>query len=173
MAKFTTDFRLLAVREEDPERLIRRINDRVCAQSCRGMFVSLLYMVLEKNCGDVVYVNAGHLPPILWNSCGGKYAVLRGSGGPPLGIVPGQRYASQRMSLSSGDCVLLSTDGLIEAKDDKEGRFGWDRIEDCLRSGGSDVESVKSRISSSLSRFVGECPQADDTTLVLVGFEEE
>jgi sigma-B regulation protein RsbU (phosphoserine phosphatase) len=173
MAKFTTDFRLLAIREDDPERLICLVNERVCAQSCRGMFVSLLYIVLKEKSCEAVYVNAGHLPPIIWNSSEGNYATLRGSGGPPLGIVPTQCYASQTMSLSRGDCVLLSTDGLMEAKDDEGRRFGWDRIEECLRSGGSDVESVKSRIAFSLSRFVGQCPQADDTTLVLVGFEEE
>jgi sigma-B regulation protein RsbU (phosphoserine phosphatase) len=189
MAKFTTDFRLLAIREEDPkaagpkpdlalsnaapERLMRRVNELVCAQSCRGMFVSLLYMVLKKNSGEAVYVNAGHLPPVIWNSLDGKYALLRGSGGPPLGIVPDQCYASQTMSITRGDCIVLATDGLIEAKDGQGNRFGWDRLEECVRSGGSDIESVRSRISSCLSRFVGECPQADDTTVVLAGFEEE
>jgi sigma-B regulation protein RsbU (phosphoserine phosphatase) len=173
MARFTSDFRLLAIREQNLERLLHRINERVCAQSCRGMFVTLLYMVLKKNSGDAVYVNAGHLPPIIWNSSEGKYATVRGSGGPPIGIVPAQQYTSARISLDPGDCILLSTDGLIEAKDEQGGRFGWERTENCLRAGGSDVESVKSRISFSLSEFAGKCPQADDTTLVLVGFEEE
>jgi sigma-B regulation protein RsbU (phosphoserine phosphatase) len=77
------------------------------------------------------------------------------------------------MSITRGDCIVLATDGLIEAKDGQGNRFGWDRLEECVRSGGSDIESVRSRISSCLSRFVGECPQADDTTVVLAGFEEE
>ncbi len=172
MARFTTDFRLLAIREKNPERLIDRINERVCVQSRRGMFVTLLYMVLKKDSGDAVYVNAGHLPPIIWNNSEGKYTTVRGIGGPPIGIVPAQQYTSARLSLSPGDCILLSTDGLIEAKDAQGGRFGWERVENCLKEGGSDVESAKSCISSSVSEFVGECPQADDTTLVLVGFEE-
>src|SRR5208337_5596153 len=173
MARFTTDFRFQAVREQNPEILIRRINEKVCLQSCRGMFVTLLYLVLKKNSGDAVFINAGHLPPIIWNSSEGKYATLRGSGGPPIGIVPGQQYSSAGTSLNPGDTILLSTDGLIEAKDDQGERFGWERIENCLRQGGSDVESVKSRITLSLSQFVRQCPQADDTTLVLVGFEEK
>jgi sigma-B regulation protein RsbU (phosphoserine phosphatase) len=173
MARFTTDFRVLAIRERDPERLIGRINDIACVQSCRGMFVTLLYMVLKKNSGEAVFVNAGHLPPIIWNSSEGKCVTLRGSGGPPIGIVPGQHYASGQMSLSPGACVLLSTDGLMEAKNAQGGLFGWERIENCLEAGGSDVVSVKSRISFSLSQFVGECPQSDDITLVLVGFEGE
>jgi len=173
MARFTTDFRVLAIREQNPENLMRRANEIVCAQSCRGMFVTLLYMVLNKNGGGAVYVNAGHLPPIIWNGSQGKYATLRGSGGPPIGIVPDQNYSSASMSLNPGDCILLSTDGLMEAKNDRGERFGWERIENSLSAGDSEVESAKSRISFSLSQFVGECPQADDITLVLVGFEEK
>ncbi len=172
MARFTTDFRVLAIREQYPERLIRRINESACAQSCRGMFVTLLYMVIEQNSGEAVYVNAGHLPPIIWNSSEGKCVTLSGSGGPPIGIVPDRHWASARMSLDPGACILLSTDGLMEAKNDRGGQFGWERIENCLEAGGSDVESAKSRISFSLAQFVGECPQADDITLVLVGCEE-
>jgi phosphoserine phosphatase RsbU/P len=173
MARFTTDFRVLAIREQNPERLMRRANEIVCAQSCQGMFVTLLYMVLKKNGGQAVYVNAGHLPPIIWNGAEGKYATVRGKGGPPIGIVPDQHYPSSTMSLKPGDCILLSTDGLMEAKNDQGEQFGWGRIEHCLSAGDSDVESAKSRISFSLSQFVGECPQADDITLVLAGFEEK
>ena len=173
MARFTTDFRVLAIREQNPESLMRRANEIVCAQSCRGMFVTLLYMVLNKNGGGAVYVNAGHLPPIIWNRSQGKYATLCGSGGPPIGIVSDQHYSAASMSLNPGDCILLSTDGLMEAKNDQGERFGWERIENSLSAGDSEVESAKSRISSSLSQFVGECPQADDITLVLVGFEEK
>jgi sigma-B regulation protein RsbU (phosphoserine phosphatase) len=135
------------------------------------MFVTLLYMVLRKNDGEAVYVNAGHLPPIIWNGFEGRYATLRGSGAPPIGILPDQHYPSAGMSLNPGDCILLSTDGLIEAKNDEGEQFGWERIENCLRGGDSEVESAKSRISFALSQFVGECPQADDITLVLAGFE--
>jgi sigma-B regulation protein RsbU (phosphoserine phosphatase) len=173
MARFTSDFRVHAIREKDPENLIRCINESVCAQSCRGMFVTLLYMVIEKNSGEAVYVNAGHLPPIIWNSSNGEYAALRGIGGPPIGIVSDQHYGSGKMSLSPGACILLSTDGLMEAKNDLGLQFGWERIENCLTAGDSDVESAKSRLSASLSQFAGECPQADDITLVLIGFEEK
>ena len=170
MARFTTDFHRLAIREKDPERLMSRINESVCQNSCRGMFVTLLYMVLEKKSGEAFYINAGHLPPVIWDSSTGKYDILSRHGGPPLGIVPDQQYASAKMSLSPGSCVLLSTDGLMEAKNAIGEFLGMDGIEKCLRAGSSEAESVMSRISLSLSRFAGECPQADDITLVLAEF---
>ena len=170
MARFTTDFRVLAARQNDPERLIRRINDKVCAQSLQGMFITLLYIVFKKNSGEAVYVNAGHLPPVIWNSSERKYVTVRGIGGPPIGIVPNQHWDSGNMSLSPGACILLSTDGLVEARNSGGGQFGWEGIENSLTAGSSDVESAKSRLSFSVSQFAGECPQADDITLVLVGF---
>ena len=77
------------------------------------------------------------------------------------------------MSLNPGDCILLSTDGLIEAKNDEGEQFGWERIENCL--------TRETRMSSPLNPayllpclgLLGECPQADDITLVLAGFEEK
>jgi len=171
MARLTSDFRLLAVREKEPERLIRRINNRICDQSCRGMFVTLLYMVLTRGSSEVSYINAGHLPPVLWNKSENRYAVLQG-GGPPLGILPDTAFAANTVSLSRGDCVMLATDGLIEAKCEDGTRLGWEKLEEVVKSGDSDIESVKARISRALDEFVKGCPQADDTTIVLVGVEE-
>ncbi len=170
MARFTTDFQLLALREKDPERLMRRINDRVCERSCRGMFVTVLYMVLSRNSGEAFYVNAGHLPPVVWNSAGQKFDILSGGGGPPLGIVPDQHYASESMSLAPGSCVLLYTDGLMEAKNGCGDFLGLEGMESCLRAGSSEAEASLSRISARLSQFVGGCPQSDDITLVLVEY---
>jgi sigma-B regulation protein RsbU (phosphoserine phosphatase) len=168
MARFTTDFHLLAVREHDPERLMRRMNDSVCERSCRGMFVTLAYIVLEKRSGEAVYINAGHLPPVIWNSTTEKFAVAGGHGGPPLGIAPGLDYQSARISLDPGSCLLLFTDGLMEAKNEQGEFLGMDGIEKLLRAGSSEAEASLSRLCSSLSRFVGEQSQADDVTLVVV-----
>jgi phosphoserine phosphatase RsbU/P len=172
MARLTTDFRLLALREKDPERLISRINDRVCEQSRRGMFVTLLYMILTKGSNELVYVNAGHLPPVIWNHCEESPAILHGRGGPPLGIVTERRFMVERLSLKACDCILLATDGLIEARNEQGERFGWERLVAVLKTGKSDIEAVKYRIGKAIDEFVKECPQADDTTLVLVGVEE-
>ncbi|MDR3570302.1 MAG: SpoIIE family protein phosphatase [Syntrophobacteraceae bacterium] len=172
MARFTSDFRVLAIREKEPERLMGRMNEIVCERSCRGMFVTLFYLVLEKNSGEALYINAGHLPPVTWNSSTEKFAVSGRHGGPPLGIAPGLHYESARMTLEPGTCLLLFTDGLTEAKNGHGEFWGPGGIEKTLRGGSSEAESSLSRICSSLSGFVGEWPQADDVTLVLAQFME-
>ncbi len=171
MAKLTSDFRLLAIREKDPEKLIGRVNDRVCAQSCRGMFVTLQYIVFGKRQLEANYINAWHLPPILWNRAEGKFMLLLG-GGPPVGVLPGRQFPAAPIPFKPGDCILLATDGLIEAKNARDELFGWQRLEEAVRSGDSDVESIKTRVSRAIEDFVKDRPQADDTTMVVIGVEE-
>lgn len=171
MAKLTSDFRLLAVREKDPVRLVGRINDMVAEQSCRGMFVTLLYMVLGGAGNEMIYVNAGHLPPVVWNSSKDTFTLLHG-GGPPVGIIPGQSFVASNVPLDRGDCIMLATDGLVEARNTDGELLGWQRLEAVLRQGDSDVESVRSRLGRAVAKFVKDQPQSDDTTVVLVRVEE-
>ncbi len=172
MARLTSDFRMLAIRLKDPEKLIGRINDEICDQSwCRGMFAALQFIVLGSGKGEVTYVNAGHLPPIIWNSATGIFEKI-GGGGPPAGVVPGTQFQASRIQVNPGDCILLATDGIVEARNAGDELFGWDRLEEAVRSGGSDVESVKDRVIGSVEEFAGDRSMADDITLVVIGIEE-
>lgn len=172
MARLTSDFRMLAMRHKEPTHLIEHINNLLCERSCRGMFVTLLYMVLDADDRKLTYVNAGHIPPVLWNKGSKRFEILRGVGGPPLGILAGRGYPSGIHQLSSGDCVLLSTDGLIEAKNPGGDQLGWERVEHAVRKGDSHVGSVYHRVVEMMKDFVKDCPQSDDTTIVLLGIEE-
>ena len=172
MAKLTSDFRLHAIREKDPIRLMERINDLLCGRSRRGMFVTLLYMVLDPQECTLTCVNAGHIPPLLWNHEKNRYVFLNSMGGLPAGIIAGQRYPSDKIHLEPGDCLFLSTDGLMEAKNAQGERLGTERMEKAIRSGSSRVDEVYLRVMGQLKEFVQETPPADDLTLVLLGVEE-
>lgn len=171
MAKLTSDFRLLAIRHKEPTGLIENINDILCERSCRGMFVTLLYMVLDTAKHTITYVNAGHIPPVLWNHAEGRMKVFREGGHPPAGIVQGQCYSAGKIELRPGDCLLLSTDGLIEAKDVHGDRFGLERLERTVCQGSSCVDGVYDRVVRAVKGFVQECPQSDDLTMILLGLE--
>jgi sigma-B regulation protein RsbU (phosphoserine phosphatase) len=172
MARLTSDFRLLAIRHKEPTSLIEHINNRLSERSCRGIFVTLLYMVLDGAERKLTYVNAGHIPPVLWNHGADRFEVVKTVGGPPLGIMGDRGYPSGVLQLEPGDCVLLSTDGLIEAKRAEGERLGWERVEAAMRGGDSRVEGVYHRVVQGMKDFVADYPQSDDTTLVLFGVEE-
>lgn len=172
MARLTSDFRLLAIRQKDPSRLVERINNLLCERNCRGMFVTLLYMVLDVVGRKLTYVNAGHLPPVLWNQESGRFEILRAVGGPPAGILAERPYPFATFELGPGDCLLLSTDGLTEAKNSKGELLGWNRIEEAVRRGDSSVEGVFNRVVEAMKDFVQGYRQSDDTTIVIFGVEE-
>lgn len=171
MARLTSNIHLLAIRESEPGRLVEQVNGYLCEQSCRGMFATLLYMVLDPRERTVTYANAGHLPPLLWNAGEDRYRMVRDCGGPPVGILAARNYDSSTIRLADGDCLLLFTDGLTDAKNSAGERLGWDRLEAAVRRCGSGVEALRDGLEEALREFVRECPPADDTTMVLVGVE--
>lgn len=171
MARVTSDLRLLAIRRRDPASLMEHINDRICTQSQRGMFVTLLYMVLDPGERTLTCINAGHVPPVLWNHARDRYETVMGAGGPPVGILSGRTYESSPIALEQGDCLLLATDGLLETRNLQGELFGLKRLEAAVRSGSSDVDAVFERVIGAVVNFAGGAPPADDTTLVLLGVE--
>ncbi len=172
MARLTSDFRMLAIRIKNPEKLISRINDEICDQIwCRGMFAALQFIVIDSRQDELTYVNAGHLPPILWNSATGKFEKI-GGGGPPAGVVPGYKFKASQIQVNPGDCLLLATDGLVESRDASDKLFGWEMLERAIRAGDSDAESLKERVIRSVEEFAGHRPPADDITMVVIGIEE-
>jgi sigma-B regulation protein RsbU (phosphoserine phosphatase) len=173
MARLTSDFRLRAVQQDDAAQLLEQINDLLCERSQRGMFVTLLYLVLDAAERTITYVNAGHLPPLLWNRRADRWQMLRQSGGPPLGILPGRRYASGVVHLEPGDGLLLTTDGLVEARDPAGQQFGWDNLEKVMRAGSSQAEATYERMMQAVKAFMAGTPQADDITLVVIGVERD
>lgn len=171
MAKLTADARLLAIREHNPAALVERINDLLCERSRRGMFATFLYMVLDAKRMEIEFVNAGHIPPVVWNAAEDRYEILREKGGPPAGILPGKEYHSSLYRLRPEDAILLSTDGVLEAKGEGNDRFGWERLETTLRRGPSTADALYDRLREDLSHFSSEQSLVDDTTVVLLSVE--
>lgn len=77
------------------------------------------------------YTNAGHHPPLMWSNASGSYHWLKPTG-PAIGLKPQADYRSEQLQLSSGDWLLLYTDGLVEARNGTE-QFGQQRLEEYTR----------------------------------------
>jgi stage II sporulation SpoE-like protein len=90
-------------------------------------------------------------------------------GGPPLGIFPASQYFSGEASLQEGDVLVLYTDGISEASNEKEEEFGEERLRDVVRTSLSlSAMEICQRIVSRVNTFTAGCPQADDITLAVI-----
>jgi sigma-B regulation protein RsbU (phosphoserine phosphatase) len=105
-----------------PRELCRRLNRILCDVTPVGKFISFFYGVL--NCCDqrLTYCNAGHNPPLLIGA-DGRSTELHAAGA-VLGQFPEWLYEESGLQMSSGDKLLVFTDGLVEACNVDEEPFG-------------------------------------------------
>jgi len=114
-----------------------------------------------------LYINAGHNNPILRRSSGTVEYLI--AGGLPLGIRAGAVYESGSTVLQAGDWLVIFTDGLVEAMNERGEEYGKPRLLEVLRAGASSgPDELLRRMLGDVDAFVGTTPQHDDITCMLV-----
>jgi sigma-B regulation protein RsbU (phosphoserine phosphatase) len=166
MAVAVTLLRTLARQLEGPREIVARLNEELAAQNPRGMFVTMA--CLELRGGTVTGANAGHDTTLLVRGSGSTAQVFPSSG-TPLGLMAGQAYASETLELGAGDTLVLSTDGVSEARDPAGAFFGEERLTACFAGGAGQTatESV-ARVMQAVRAFAAGAPQSDDITILAV-----
>ncbi|MGW2650350.1 PP2C family protein-serine/threonine phosphatase [Streptomyces sp. NPDC001393] len=89
---------------------------------------------LDAETGVLRWVNCGHPPPLLIRAERVLEGALDSPPQPPIGLageLPGARHVHE-VVLEPGDCVLLYTDGVVEARDAAGAEFGLDRFTDFI-----------------------------------------
>lgn len=150
----------------DPAGAIRLINAALCNNNTTGMFVTMLLATFDAESGQLAYVRAGHLPPLLRRNSGeiDKLGVL---GGPPLGMVETAEHKSARVDLAPGDQVLIVTDGITEASDSTGAQFGELRVREFLATARADQEAPLARLLHAVRLFEAGQPASDDIAAML------
>jgi phosphoserine phosphatase RsbU/P len=126
--------------------------------------------VLDTSTGVVEYVDAGHEPPIVI-SADGRPRVIEKQSGLALGFLPAYTYAAGRIELEPGDTLVFYTDGFSEAMNAGRELFGIERMVAALANSQRDtVEHLGNGLLGSVHRFVGDAPQSDDLTLLIIRY---
>lgn len=105
-----------------PSDTIAVVNDQLCVDNDACMFVTTFYLEFDPASGRVVYVNAGHPPPLLIRADGSSKP-LPLTGGAALGVMDGLPYDQAEIQMQAGDVLLLFTDGVTEAFSADEREF--------------------------------------------------
>jgi len=146
--------------------MVTRISERLAARTAEGRFITAFFLLLDRETGQVEYVNAGHNPP-LWVRDGGDVAILP-THGRPLALFP-QPYPSTTITLAPGDLMLLYTDGVTEANNPQEEEYGVERLTRfAAERRGDELEEIGAGLFRDLDQFASEVPFGDDRTLLLV-----
>jgi len=167
-ATLQASLRTLAALPGSLPELVAQVNRYACEQSLQGRrFTTAFVAELEPATGALHYVNAGHNWPVLRHASG---AIERlEAGGLPLGINADLPYQCGVATLARGDLLLIFTDGLVEAEDDRAREYGEERLLPLVQAlqGGTAAEALQ-RIMSSVDAFVQLTRQHDDITCLVL-----
>lgn len=147
-----------------------RLNELLCTRTSRERFASLVWCFLNRETGELRYVNAGHLPPLLVTPNGGEPEIRElEAGGPVLGLLPAAQYHHGTTQCQPGDLLVLYSDGVVEASDASDREFGMERFAAILRKSfrRPPAEVVK-EVLAQVDAFLGDAQPQDDLTLLVV-----
>lgn len=172
MAMCRSTLRNNAADNPSPSSVLHAVNRAIFPDIREDMFVSLLYVVLGRNSGEVRLSRAGHEPPLLYRKSEGTVESVEPPG-MAAGIDDGEVFerslADFPLQLESGDILLLYTDGVTEAANEQDEEFGLDRLHAALAaSAPKGAQKVVKAVSAAVTEFTGNGSQTDDITLIAV-----
>jgi len=171
MARLISDFRYYSHLAKKPAELLHMLNSALLKRSQQGMFVTLIYMVLNMQTGELTISNAGHLP-LLWRRYESNHVQkLDRFSGIPLGILPSADFNELQIQLQSGDFVLLFTDGITEAKNHLNEMFSLNRLLQVCQQPTQQPQVLIENIVNQVKIFQGPISQHDDITLLAVRWQ--
>ena len=134
-----------------------------------GRFITLFYLQIDTDNRRLSWVRAGHEPALLFDPASGRFDELSGEG-IALGVDADWRFSeNQRENLTDGQIILLSTDGIWEARDPQDQMFGRQAVCDIIRQHAHATSAqIQDVILAELDRFQQGVTAADDTTLVVI-----
>ena len=138
-------------------------------QNCAMVYIEITKSNTADESTILRAVNAGCLAPIIRRSDG--TIVLVDVGGLPLGVGLSDHlgYQEKVLSLTSGDLVILASDGVVEANNNARAMFGFDRLEQAVARGPqTSAEAMLEHLKGEIAAFVGNTEPHDDITLVVM-----
>ncbi len=134
-----------------------------------GRFMTLFYAEVDRHRGIIRWVNAGHDPAVLFDPVKDAFEGLNGGSNLALGVIEDSQYTEAQHEITSGQILVMSTDGVWEARNAEGKMYGKDRLYQVLRENASATAAeIQTAVFESVRRFRNNTPLEDDMTLVIV-----
>jgi sigma-B regulation protein RsbU (phosphoserine phosphatase) len=155
-----------------PSHVLREVNLQLFPDIKEDMFISMAYAILECDSGTVTLCRAGHDAPLLYSARDQTVSKINPPG-MALGIDSGgvfNRVTNDfSLTLEANDCLVLYTDGVTEALDSEGDEFGMANVIKAIQASASEgAAGIITRLTDDLRAFVGNHPQHDDITLIVI-----
>ena len=157
-----------AVRTDSPIEALRNVNAQLMQMNASGMFVTLVYGILDCRSGNFHIARAGHPAPFVMDG-DGKVIYVPVSPGQPLGIFDEMPIDEQRITIPGGGTLLLYSDGISETQDINKVDFGVDLLSKTVSSSRSlSAQQICEHLWQDVQAHGKGLPQQDDFTAVIL-----
>jgi serine phosphatase RsbU (regulator of sigma subunit)/class 3 adenylate cyclase len=153
-----------------PDQVIHHVNRRIFSDTQRGIFLTLVFGILDPEAHTFTYVNAGHNPPYLIspNHQDAMELTELEKTGTLVGIFPENSWETKTINMKPGEVLVLYTDGITEAQNKNNEFYGNDRFLQNLKNQfNPSAEVFRNAVLENVQAFSGTAPRLDDITLVL------
>jgi sigma-B regulation protein RsbU (phosphoserine phosphatase) len=155
-----------------PEEVCERLNDLMLSQMETELYLTMLLADCDLRTGQIRMVQAGHPNPALQRASGAQERP--GSGGLPVGLIPGARWHPFEIALGPGDRFFALSDGVTECPGPEGPDFGEAGLAQFLRrNAGLRGPEMLEALSWELDRFSGLQDLPDDVSCVMLEFSGE
>ena len=149
-----------------PEEAMNKANLQLAEHNDAGMFVTVWLAEIDLSTGVCRTVNAGHENPAVKHG-GKEWEILRYPHDMPAAMFREATYNVRTEQLHDGDMIFVYTDGVTEAINPAEERFGEERLTQTLNSlGTTDTKAVIDGLFAKIGSFSAGTEQYDDIGMV-------
>jgi adenylate cyclase len=153
-----------------PADLMARINEILCIDNPRSLFVTLFIGILDLKTGKLIYANGGHNPPVQFSDNDGVY-FNNESSGPVVGVIEDLSYEELTLTLKPGDAIFLYTDGVTEAMNKNKREFSATYLlKICKTIEKESTSHVVKTILQKVRNHAGTIRQSDDIAMMMIRF---
>ncbi len=166
MAKMS--FRNHSNAHSSPEKVVEAVNKELLGViKGTGYYLTAFYCVIDTINGKMEYTSAGHDDMYIVRA-NGDFVSLK-SNSFYIGLKD-MKFKTNEVNLVLGDKLVLYTDGITEAQNEKGGMFGDDRFMQVLRDniGVIPIKDVVHKVIEEIDHFTGFKPAADDRTILII-----
>ncbi|TVQ14105.1 MAG: GAF domain-containing protein [Balneolaceae bacterium] len=168
MASIRASLRALFDTCSSPVEIINKLNRIIINDTDVDQYATLFFSTYNTSDRKLSYVNAGHIPPILFRKDTGTIERLK-TGGPVIGFTDEITYRSGELHLQKGDVLVIFSDGIVEAVDENEIEFGEDNLIELIRQlAEKPSKEIAALISAAVAAYNHAGGHSDDETILVV-----
>ena len=151
------------------DQVLFEVNNQLNQDTINGRFVTLFLGVLDNESFLTEFYSAGQGPILYYQKSSNKIFSLNPKS-PPLGVLANTTFPMlNKAILNSGDAIIVSSDGIPEAKNSAGEQFGDEKFQQLIIENiHTGCQALSMVIQKELAKFCGNTPADDDRTFIVI-----